>query len=94
MKTRKYNINKSRLFKRAWYLTKQGYNGTFSFCLKFVWKETKDYQDKQRAIEEETERLNKWWASDEYKELMKNQQPLDCSNYYHGEGARGRYFGD
>jgi hypothetical protein len=35
------SINKSRLFKRAWYLFKQGYNGTFSYCLKRVWAEMK-----------------------------------------------------
>ena len=35
------SIDKSRLFKRAWFLFKQGYNGTFSYCLKKVWAELK-----------------------------------------------------
>lgn len=38
----KLNINRTRLFKRAWYLFKQGYNGPFSYCLKRVWKEMKE----------------------------------------------------
>lgn len=45
-------INKSRLFKRSWYLFKQGYNGTFSDCLKLVWAEMKEFRAKRiREIE-------------------------------------------
>lgn len=45
-------INKSRLFKRAWYLCKQGYNGSISDCLKQVWAEMKEYRaEKIREIE-------------------------------------------
>lgn len=41
MTTTNYKIDKSRLFKRAWYLFKQGFAGTFSYYLKQVWAEMK-----------------------------------------------------
>ena len=41
-------INKSRLFKRAWYLTKTKY-GSFAYNLKKVWAEMKEEAKKQAA---------------------------------------------
>ena len=48
----KATYNKSRLMHRAWYLFKQGVNGTFSYCLKKVWKEMKEWaaEQMQKAI--------------------------------------------
>ncbi len=65
-------IDKSKLMKRAWYLFKQGYNGTFSYCMQKVWKEMKDFiakQAKQAAAEIEYAKLQEWWATPEYKAL-------------------------
>ena len=54
-------INKSRLFKRAWYLVKnQGYN--LSFALKKVWSEMKEYIA-EKAKEKANEHLPEYQGS-------------------------------
>ena len=82
-------INKRRLFKRAWHLFKGNdwnFRGlTFSECLKQVWKEIKDFAAEVKAeAEAKAKRLQEDWSS--------NRTPLDCSEYYNRPS--GSYYGD
>lgn len=65
----KTTIDKSRLMKRAWWLVKnKGYN--LAYAMKKVWAEMKAYIV-EKALEAaaiiEMEKLQAWWATDEYK---------------------------
>jgi hypothetical protein len=75
------SFNKSRLFKRAWYLVKNRMY-SMSYALKVVWREMKEYA-KQK--EEEAKPVIVYPTT---------QTKLDCWNHYHETGSRNRYFGD
>jgi len=75
-------INKSRLFKRAWYLVKnQGYN--LSWALKKVWSEMKEYIA-EKANEKANEHLPEYQGSKFYfsEDAMRE---FYMSNAYKGD---------
>jgi len=78
-------IDKSRLMKRAWYLTRNQY-GSFAFNLKKVWKEMKDY------INEKTEQAKRDLLP-EYQGCNIQPTAEAMYNFYHGAGA-SEYKGD
>jgi len=77
-------INKSKLFKRAWYLTKNQF-GSFSFNLKKVWKElkqaVKDAINALIVIETEKQPL----YSNGYKATNETLENFYRSNCYKGD---------
>jgi hypothetical protein len=66
------SIDKSRLFKRAWFLVNKN-SYSLSYALKLVWSELKQaVKDAAVKIENANKQieLEKWWSTDEYKALQ------------------------
>ena len=78
-------FDKSRIMRRAWYLTKNQY-GSFAFNLKKVWKEFKEYAIKQA----EQAKLD---LIPEYQGCKTQPSAEAMYNFYHGAGA-SEYKGD
>lgn len=88
---------KSEVMRKAWKM----FRGTvrtylqfdfnkFSDCLKRAWQIVKQniaYKLQQEAEKAEIERLQAWWATDEYKATPKAQ--VDLSHYYNGNTYNG-----
>ena len=82
----KTKVNKSYIFWEAWRRFKASKNGTkFAWFLKKVWSE-----EKERVY---------WVNLTNNPKSSPVVQSVPCylhgaEEYYHGEGSRGRYFGD
>jgi len=85
MTTTKTTINKSRLFKRAWYLVKErGYK--LSYALRTVWAEMKAYIIKQANESAYTESLRNPQSS---VSVAWNPSPESMAAYYNSSCYKG-----